>query len=445
MQITETSTDGLKHEFKIVIAAQDIDAKVQAKLQELSRTIKLPGFRPGKVPMALIGQRYAGSVRQDVIEAEVREAASKVVSERGLRPAVQPAFDVTSYGDGQDLAFTLTLEVMPDIEPGEFGTIELERPVAEVDDESVSKMLTNLAEFSRSSELVTEDRGAVEGDLLVIDFSGTVDGEAREGMEAKGHELTLGKNTFLPEFEAGLIGAKAGERRQVVVTFPDGYHAAELIGKQAVFEIDVKELRVTLPVAVDDGLAQRFGLENLAALEASARARLSKEYDEMSRRRLKRALLDHLAKQYSFAVPPSMVEVEFDAVWTQWEREKEAGRLPPADLARDEADVKAEYRAIAERRVRLGLLLAEVGRRNNIKVTPEELNRAVVAEARRYPGHEREVLDLFRKNQQAVERLRAPLYEDKTSDFVLELVQIRDRTVTIEELRRDPDEERAAA
>ncbi|MEI7606570.1 MAG: trigger factor, partial [Rhodospirillaceae bacterium] len=272
-------------------------------------------------------------------------------------------------------------------------------------------------------------------------FDGTVDGEAKDGMKAEGHELPLGEKTFLPDFEAGLVGAKAGEHRRVEVTFPADYQATELAGKTAVFEIDVKELRRSVPAAVDDALAQRFGMENLAALQDSARARLTTEYTALSRRRAKRALLDKLAETHTFPVPPSMVEVEFGAVWTQWLSEKQAGRIPAAEAARDEDEVKAEYRAIAERRVRLGLLLSEIGRRNNIKVTQEELNRALVAEARRYPGHEREVLDLFRKNDEAVDRLRAPLYEEKTIDFILELVRITDRVVPIEELRKEPDDE----
>ena len=435
MQITETSANGLKRDFKVVIAAQDIEAKIQAKLLELSRTIKLPGFRPGKVPMKVIAQRYSASVMQDVVEHEISDSARQALSDRGLRVAVQPTFDVAPYKEGQDLEFGMGVELMPDIDPGDFGTIELDRPVTPVD-----KMLSSLAEFTKSSEPMTEDRGAAEGDVVVIDFNGTVDGVAKDGMSAQGHELPLGQNTFLPDFETGLTGARVGEHRQLLVTFPADYQAAELAGKQAVFEVDVKDLRTPVSAAVDDALAQRFGLDNLEALRESARGRLTKEYEDLSRRRLKRALLDKLAERHTFEVPPSMVEIEFDAVWNQWDREKQAGRLPADEIARDEAVVKEEYRAIAERRVRLGLLLSEVGRRNNIKITQEELNRAMIAEARKYPGHEREVLDLFRKNEQAIERLRAPLYEDKTIDFVLELVRITDRTVSIEELRRDPDE-----
>lgn len=445
MQITETSVDGLKREFKIVVAAQEIDAKIQAKLQELTRTVKIPGFRPGKVPLTVVNQRFAGSVAHEVVETEVADGARKAVADRGLRVAVQPTYEVTPYSQGQDLEFTVTVETLPDIEPVDLGTIEVERLTAVVDDAAVEVMVTSLAEYSRSSEPMTEDRGAAAGDLVIIDFAGTVDGKAEEGMNATDHELPLGQGSFLPDFERGLEGARAGEHRQLRVNFPADYSAKELAGREAVFEVDVKELRRAVPAVVDDELAKRFGLDDVAALRASARARLTKEYESLSRRRLKRALLDRLAELHDFPVPPSMVEVEFDAAWTMWEREKEAGRVPAAELERDLEVVKAEYRAIAERRVRLGLLLSEIGRRNAIKVTQEELNRALVAEARRYPGHEREVLDLFRKNDQAVERLRAPLYEDKTVDFILELVRLTDRSISIEELRREPDEAEAIA
>ena len=330
---------------------------------------------------------------------------------------------------------------MPDIEPGDFSAIELERPVAEVDEKAIHTMLDSLAHFAKASEPVSDDRGAAEGDILLIDFAGTVDGVAKPGMASEGHELPLGEKTFLPDFENGLIGAKAGEHRRLEVRFPADYQAADLAGKLAVFEVDVKELRRAVPAAIDDALAQRFGMENLEALRDSARARLTTEFTALSRRRVKRVLLDKLAETHSFPVPPSMVEIEFDAVWNQWQAEKQAGRIDPGEANRDEEEVKAEYRAIAERRVRLGLLLSEVGRRNNIQVTQEEVNRALVAEARRYPGHEREVLDLFRKNEDAVDRVRAPLYEEKTIDFILELVRVNDRPVSIEELRREPDED----
>ncbi len=445
MQITETSADGLKREFKIVIAAQEIGAKVQVKLDELSRTIKLPGFRPGKVPAKIVAQRYRASVLQDIVEREINESAHKATAERGLRVAVQPEFDMTPYVDGQDLAFGLRVEVLPEVEPGDFSAMTVERPVAEVDDAAVAAMLAKLADSAKRSEPMLEDRPAVLGDVLVIDFDGTVDGVALDGMKAAGHELELGSNVFLPDFEAGLVGARAGEHRRLVVGCPATYHAAEMAGKVGVFEIDVKELRRPVPAAIDDALAQCFGFETLAQLQDSARARLAVEYRVISRRRVKRALLDKMAQTYDFPVPLSLVENELEAVWSQWQVEKQAGRIGQKEAARPEEEIKAEYRLIAERRIRLGLVLAEVAHRNNIQVTQEEMNRAIRGEAQRYPGHEREVLDFYRKNDAAVERLRAPIFEEKTIDFILELVRITDRAVSIEELRKDPDDEDESA
>lgn len=444
MQITEISVAGLKREFKVVIPAQEIDAQVQAKLQDLIRTVKLPGFRPGKIPLAVVTKRFGGSVIKEVVEKAVSQSAKQATSERGLRLAVQPVFRGAHYNEGNDLEYTLEVEEMPDIEPGDFGAIALERPVTEVTDELVGEMLRKLADQMGASEPMTEDRGAAEGDVLLIDFAGTVDGESMEGMSAQAHELPLGKGTFLPDFEAGLMGSRAGEHRQLKVEFPADYQEAGVAGRQAIFEVDIKELRSPVVMQIDDEMAKRFGLDDLDALLESARSRLKEEFAELSRRRLKRILLDKLALEYTFLVPPSMVDVELAAVWNQWEREKLEGRLSADEVGRDEETVKAEYRGIAERRVRLALLIAEVGRRNNIRVTPEEIKRAMIEEARRYPGHEREVIELYQKNEQAIEGLRAPLFEDKVVDFVLELVRVTDRTVSMDELRREPNEAVAA-
>ncbi|MEI8393089.1 MAG: trigger factor [Rhodospirillaceae bacterium] len=440
MQITEISADGLKREFKVVIAAQEIDTKIQAKLKELCRTVKLPGFRPGKVPLVEVTRRFASSVNQEVVEVEIEASAKQALKDRGLRPALQPAIDAPPYEAGRDLEYTMRVELMPDIEPADFAGIELERPVAEVDDAAIDTMLASLAEFSRKTEPLTEDRGAADGDAVIIDFNGTVNGVAMDGMKAENHELILGQGSFLPEFESGLQGARAGEHRQLTINFPADYHGKEVAGQQGIFELDIKDVRTRLPVVVDDELAKRYGMESVEALRTSARERLGKEYAQLSRRRAKRLLLDKLAEVNQFPVPPSMVEYEFESVWTEWQAEKTGGRLPATELERDEEVVKAEYRAISERRVRLGLLLSEIARRNNIKVTQEEVNRAILAEARRYPGHEREVLDLFRKNEHAVDRLKAPIYEDKTVDFILELIRVTDRTVSIEDLRKEPEE-----
>jgi trigger factor len=445
MQITETSADGLKREYKVVIPAQEIENQMQSRLQELSQTIRLPGFRPGKVPMPILRQRYGQSVMGEVLEHAVNESSQRAISERGLRPAMQPKIEVTAFGEKADLEYSMALELLPDIEPVDFSTVELERLVVDIDDQQVDETLQRLASNRKQTKPITEDRAAQTGDILVIDFKGTVNGEAFPGMDAEGHQLELGSNSFVGTFEEQLVGAKAGEHRTVTVTFPESYAAQELQGKEAVFEVDVKEIREAEPVTIDDEFAKGFGVDDLEKLKGMIRERIGQDYAQVSRSRIKRSLLDKLAESHSFDVPPGMVDVEFESIWNRLQDELKRGTAEAEDAAKSEDELKAEYRTIAERRVRLGLLLSEVGRRHNIQVSQDELNRAVVKEAQRYPGQEREVFDFFQKNPRAVDHLRAPLFEDKVIDFILELAKVNERKVTVEELLRETETEEAAA
>jgi trigger factor len=440
MNITETSAEGLKREFQVVIPANDIEEKVNGRLEEMRRTAQLPGFRPGKVPASVIRQRYRAGALGEVLEKVLDEAWRGVLTERSLKAALQPKIDVESFEDGKDLSFKMAVELLPEFEPGEISGIELERLVTEVADAAVEESLKRLAEARKVAEPAPEGHEAAAGDSVVIDFAGTVDGVAKEGMDAQGYPLELGAGRFIPGFEEQLIGIKAGEHRTVTVTFPESYPAAELAGKEAVFEIDAKEIRVGKLPEIDDELAKSFGTENLDDLKKSIRERIQKDYAEVSRQRIKRQLLDKLAEAHSFPVPEGMVEIEFEAIWNRVQEEIAHGHAPE-EAKKPEDELKAEYRAIAERRVRLGLLLSEIGRRNTVEVSQEEINKALIAEVRRYPGQEREVFDFYRKNPQAIENLRAPLFEDKVVDFILELAKITERTVSIEELLRDPDEE----
>lgn len=444
MNITETSTDGLKRSFRIVISAQDIAAKNAARLEEVRQTVQLPGFRPGKVPLSVVQKRYGGSVLAEVLEALLEDSSRALVSERGLRPALQPKIDVEKYEDGGDLAFNMTLELLPDIEPGDLAAIELERPVADVPDDKVTESLTRIAETTKTTEPVTDDRPAANGDVVVIDFDGSVDGEKKPGMKGEGYELELGSGSFIPGYEEQLVGAKAGEHRSVVVTFPEQYHAPELAGKEAVFEVDVKEIRASVVPALDDEFAKKVGLSGLEELTKMVRERMEREYAGVSRLRVKRQLLDKLAETHDFTVPEGMVDIEFQGIWERLQEEIKAGQAGD-DADKSEDELKTEYRAIAERRVRLGLLLSEIGRRNNIEVTQEELNRAVINEARRFPGQERQVFEFFKNTPHAVENLKAPIFEDKVVDFVIELAKVTETKVSVEDLMRDPDEEEEKA
>jgi trigger factor len=442
MQVIETLNQGLKREFKVVIAAEDIRSKVDDRLAELGRTIRLPGFRPGKVPMPVLKKRYGTAVLGEVLERALSDSSSQAMTERGLRPAMQPKVDITAFAEGADLEYTLAVELLPEVKPIDFGRLELSRLKVTPDGAEVTKALERMAVDYRASKKI-DDRAARHGDILVIDFVGRVDGEEFPGGAAKDHRLELGSSAFIQGFEDQLIGRAAGETVDVNVSFPAEYVNDKLAGKPAVFTVTIKEIHEPEPVTVDEGLAKRMGFDDLETLRKAARDQMEREYARLARARLKRELLDKLAETHDFPVPQGMVDLEFEAIWRNIEAERARGSKDPSLAGRTDDELKAEFRAIAERRVRLGLLLSEVGRLNNIQVTQEELNRAMVEEARRMPGQERQVIDYFRKNPQAAAQLRAPLFEDKVVDFVLEMAKVGERPATVEELLREPDAEAA--
>jgi trigger factor len=450
MQVTELSADGLKREYRIVVDANEIENRVSGRLSELSRTIRMPGFRPGKVPVALLRKQYGRSVMGEVVEQAVNQGSQQAISEHELRPALRPKIEVTSFDEGADLEFTMALEVLPEVPKIDLKTIGLTRPVAAVDDEAVTKALTNLAERSRSFAPPAEARPSQSGDRLLIDFHGTVDGEPFEGGHAHDFPLVLGAGMMIPGFEDQLIGKNVGDEVTVEITFPEAYGNQALAGKAASFAVEIKEIGEPQPLAIDDELAKGQGFDDLEALRKVLREGMEREYARVSRLRVKRALLDHLAENCRFEVPAGMVELEFDAIWQQLKREMAGGQGDGSDSdaeAAPEPDetVRAEYHDIAERRVRLGLILSDVGLANDLKVEQSELNAAVLDQARRYPGQEQKVLDFFKNTPQALEQLRAPLYEDKVVDFILQLASVTDQPMTPEELMKDPDDEADAA
>jgi trigger factor len=437
MQVTEAPADGLKRAFQVVVPAAELGAKQDAKISELTRTMRLPGFRPGKVPAALIRQRYGKAVLGEVLEGTVGEIAQKVVADRGLRPAQQPQIKDFKFEDGSDLAFTVALEVLPEIAIPDLKAISVEKLTAEPDEATIAKALSQLGQRNRT--VVDEaPRPAVAGDIVVIDFEGRIDGTPFDGGAATDAELELGAGRFIPGFEDQLIGIAPGETREIAVTFPADYGAANLAGKDAAFTVTAKALKKPVLPTVDDGFAKSLGLESLAALTEAVKKQIGREYDQLSRMRTKRLVLDQLAERASFAAPEGMVDAEFGAIWQRVEADLKEGRLDDDDKGKDEPTLKAEYRAIAERRVKLGLLLAEIGRVNAITVADAELRRAMQAEAMRFPGQEKMVFDYFAKTPQAVEGLRAPLFEEKVVDFILELASVTERKVAPEELSADP-------
>ncbi len=438
MQVVETSSEGLRREFKIVVPAEDIEEKLQTRLVELSKTVKMPGFRPGKVPITLLKKQHGQSLMGEVLERAVADSSARALADKGLRPAVQPKVEIRSFSEGADLEFTMEVELMPDIEPMEFSKLKLERLMVEVPDSEVDEAVERVAAEQNVFEPVKQARKSTEHDALLVDFVGRADGREFEGGTAKDFLVELSGQTFVPGFVEQLRGAKTGDRVTAKVRFPDDYRNAELAGREAEFAVDVKEVRERKPVAIDDDLARRMGRESLAALKQALREQLERDYASISRMRLKRSLLDSLAAQYDFPVPASMVEGEFEAIWKRLSEELEQN--PGEEAGKSEEELRAEYRAIAERRVRLGLLLSEVGRMNSVDITREELNRAVVAEARRFPGQERKVIEYYYNNSEAMESLRAPLFEDKVIDFVLELADVKERKVSPETLVKEAQE-----
>ena len=445
MNVTEIAATGLKREYRISVPAESINRMIKDRLTQLGRRVRLPGFRPGKVPLTVLKQRYGKSVMGEVLEDAVGESSQQALRDQGLRPAGKPQIEITQYDDDKDLEYTLSIEILPDVDLVDFADLELERLSAPVTDDAVEEALQRLASAQTAYEAVGEPRAAQSDDQVLIDFAGSVDGQAREDMAAQDFPLTLGSNRFIPGFEEQLIGAEAGEHRTVEVTFPEGYGQAELAGKAAVFEVDVKEVREPAVPAIDDEMAKAVGLESLDGLRDAVRTQTDRRYQQASRQRLKRQLLDQLATRYDFEVPQGLVDTEFDGIWRQIEEALSSGPTEDEDLNRPEEELRAEYRGIAERRVRLGLVLSEVGRQNGIDVSQDEMNRAVQAEVARYPGREKEVVEFFRANPSAAESLRAPLLEEKVVDYILELARIADREVTPEELLADPDETRETA
>ncbi|CCQ73885.1 trigger factor [Magnetospira sp. QH-2] len=447
MQATETLSEGLKREYKIVVPASELDQKVTARLKDAAKTMSLPGFRPGKVPVSLLKQRFGKSVMGEVLEETVNESSQKTMTDNELRPVMQPQIEIVSFDEGKDLEYTMAVELFPEFEPMDFASLSLERMVADIDEGEVDSALERLSEAYKESQPVkSKARKAKKDDVLVIDFTGRLDGEEFPGGKAEDYNLELGSGTFIPGFEDQLIGSKAGEEKDVNVTFPEDYGAENLAGKEVVFSVVVKEIRETAPAAIDDELAKKAGKETLDELKQAIRDEQGKEYGNYSRAKLKRTLLDALADGHSFEVPAGMLEAEAKAVAKSLQDEANAaeGVEPPAEGEEaPEPEVTDEHREIAERRVRLGLLLAEVGRLNNIEVTPDDVNKALMSEASRYPGQEKMVMDFYRQNPQMMEQIKAPIFEDKVCDYVIELAKVTDKPVSIEELMRDPDEEDA--
>ena len=449
MQVTETNNEGLKREFRVVVPATDLETRANERLVEMKDQVRINGFRPGKVPVAHLKKVYGRAVMAETIDLVVRETSSQVVSERGLKLAADPRITLTedreeieSVINGRiDLSYTVAVEVVPTITIADLKSVTLERLVAEVSEDEIDAALQKLAEQSRPYEAKPDGSKAETGDRIVISFKGTINGEAFEGGTGEDIAVTIGSGSFIPGFEEQLIGMASGETRTVNVTFPGNYQTERLAGQAASFAVSAKSVEGPQPVTVNEAFAISLGAQSLEALRKAMTDRLVQDHGAVSRQKLKRALLDQLDTLHRFEAPPSLVEQEFTNVWNTVIADLKAQNRTFEDEGTTEEKARAEYRSIADRRVRLGLVLAEIGDRNAIKVTDDEVGRAVAERVRQFPGHEREAWEFYQKNPNALASVRAPIFEEKVVDFIVELAQVSERTVSKEELFKEDDTE----
>jgi trigger factor len=441
MQVTELTAEGLKREYMITFGADEIESRVNGRLQRLQQNARLPGFRPGKAPVQLLKKQHGRAIRAEVLEEAVNEGTRQALEEKQLRPALRPKIDLISPGEMGDLEFRLDLEILPDVPEQDLEGLELTKLTAGIDDTKVEETLQRLAQARQKFEAPAEPRAAADGDQVVIDYEGRIDGEQFEGGTRSDETLRLGSDTTIPGFESGIVGMMPGETREIEVKFPDEYGVPHLAGKPATFKITLKEVRAPLAYELDDAWAKEMGEDSVDEVKARIRERLGAEYNNVTRMRMKRQLLDQLAERYQFPVPEGMVELEFDAIWSQLtgEMQRTGGSFGEGDQS--EEALRAEYRKIAERRVRLGLVLSDIGNRNGVRVENEELQQAVLREAMRFPGDRRQFFEFVRNNQAALEQIRAPLFEDKVCDFIFAKAKVEERTVPVEELLQDEEED----
>ncbi len=452
MQVTETLAEGLKHEFKISVPASDLDAKADAKLVDLKDKVKLNGFRPGKVPVSHLKKVYGRSVMAETIDQTIRDTNTQIFTDRGFRLATEPKITMPTeqkeveelLAGKTDLTYTVAIEVVPTIQLADFKTFTVEKPVVEVSDADVDEAIKRIADQNRPYAAKADGAKAETGDRVTISFKGSINGELFDGGTGEGIPVVIGAGQFIPGFEEQLVGMAVGETRTLKVSFPKNYASEKLAGQPAEFETTATLIEAPGDTKIDDEFAKTLGLESLDKLKEAARERLVAEFAGATRQRVKRALLDRLDDSHKFEAPPSLIEEEFNLMWNSIKAEMESSGKTFADEDTTEDAAKEEYQKIADRRVRLGLVLSEIGEKNKITVTDDEVGRAVIERARQMPGREKEVWDYYRNNANALAQLRAPIYEDKVVDFILELANVTEKKVSREDLFKDEDEKTAA-
>ncbi len=439
MQVTELESKGLHKEFKIVVDAKRIDGAVDAELKNAGERIKIPGFRPGNIPMKILKQRYGKSVQADVLKNVINDTTSEVIKERNLRPAQTPSINIEDYKEGGELVFKMSFDAFPEVPEMTFDKVTLDRKTFDIPESEVEDALKRIAERAPKLTPAKEGTKAAKGNVLKIDFLGKQDGVAFEGGAANDFNLEIGGGQFIEGFEDQLIGTKAGEDKLVTVTFPKQYPSPNLAGKEATFDVKVKEVLAKELPEIDDQFAKDRGLADLAALRAAIRTQLSSEYDGLVRNQLKKQLFDTLEEQYDFDLPQGMVDLEFGTIWERLMQAKKEGDESLQNKTDEE--LKTEYMQVAKRRVKLGILLAEIGQRNKVQISREELMRAVMQQASMFPGQEQKVMEFYRNHPERMDELRGPILEEKAVDFILGKVKFNDKKVTLEELTQEDDED----
>ncbi len=444
MKISQEKTKGLTFSCTAVIDAAEFETEVQARIARLAKGAKLPGFRPGKAPVAMLNQKYRGAALGEVLDDMVQKSVRDIIRQKDLRVAMEPEVKLSKFEDGKDIEFTMEVETLPEIKLGDFSKIKLEKLMAEVPAEEIDKSLEYVAQTRRETETVKEDRVSQKGDIAVIDFTGSIDGVEFKGGKGTDYPLELGSNSFIPGFEDQLIGHKKDDKVDVKVKFPKDYHAKDLADKDAVFAVVIKELKTLKKVEINDEFAKSLGEKDLASLKEKVAARIKQDYENASKMKLKRALLDALDKEYKIELPTKLVDTEYDNIVKQYEHAKEHNELDEYEKSKKEADLLKEYKEIASRRVKLGLVLSEVGMQEKIQIAPDDINKAIANEARKYPGQEKAVFDFYLKNKNAVEALKAPVMEEKIVDHILSKVQLTDKIVSVKELYTFDDDEKTS-
>ncbi|MFD1612677.1 trigger factor [Sphingomonas tabacisoli] len=439
MQTVETLNEGLKRAYTLKITAKDIEARVDGELKKVAPQIRMPGFRPGKVPANLVRKMHGPALEQQALETAVQEGVQQLLAEKQLRPAMQPSVELDEgFEPGKDAEVKVSLEVLPEVPPADIENLKLERLTVPVEDSEIDETLKRIASGNKQFEAAAKPTyKAKQGDLVVIDFVGKVDGVEFEGGKGEGVSLELGSGQFIPGFEDQLIGAKANDEKTVNVTFPENYGAENLAGKAATFDVTVTEVRTPKDTALDDDFAKQLGLDGIDKLKELVKGQLEQEHNGLTRTHMKRKLLDQLAASHDFEVPPSMVDAEFNQIWAQLEHEASHEADPEKARAEMEAD-REDYRRIAERRVRLGLLLSEIGTKNGVEITAAEMNRLIAQAAQQYRPEDRDrFVQYIRNEPMAAAQLRAPLFEDKVVDFLFGKAAVTDRTVTRAEIEAE--------